>query len=98
MLVKLLKKLKINSYVINILFKLQVFVVLKLCIKYKLINYIVNNILLIQNLTCIKRVKNMQLNGNDFTHSLYWSSARVTAIMLPTMIYLQRIHNLFPKF
>ena len=41
---KISRKLKINSYVINKLFKLQVFCNLKLCIKYKLIDYIVNNI------------------------------------------------------
>ena len=41
---KISRKLKINSYVINKLFKLQVFCNLKLCIKYKLKNYIVNNI------------------------------------------------------
>ena len=35
---------------------------LKLCIKYKLINYIINHIRLTQNLTCIKSVKNMQFN------------------------------------
>ena len=42
----------LNNGVSNLsLFKLQVFVVLKLYIKYKFIDYIINNIRLIQNLT-----------------------------------------------
>ena len=44
----LFRKLNINSYVINKLFKLQVFCSLKLCIRYKLIDHIINNIRLIQ--------------------------------------------------
>ena len=43
-MLKIFRKLKINSYVINKFFKLQVFVVLKLFIKYKFIDNIVNNI------------------------------------------------------
>ena len=53
---KISRKLKINSYVIN---KLQVFIIsfcnLKLYIKYKLIDHMVNNIWLTQNLTCVLR-------------------------------------------
>ena len=43
-MLKIFRKIKINSYVINKFFKLQVFVVLKLFIKYKFIDNIVNNI------------------------------------------------------
>ena len=50
---KLKKKLKINSYAINKMFKIVSFYSLKLCIKYMFIDYIVYNIQLIQNLTCI---------------------------------------------
>ena len=39
---------------------------LKLCVKCELIYYIVNNILLAQNLTCIMSLKNMQFNGYIF--------------------------------
>ena len=41
---KISEKVKINNYVINELFKLQVFCNLKLCIKYNFIYHIVNNI------------------------------------------------------
>ena len=34
---------------------------LKLCIKYKFIDHIINNIWLIQNLTCVLSAKNMNL-------------------------------------
>ena len=50
---KTFRKLNINSYVINKFFKLQVFYNLKLYIKYKLIDHIVNNIQLTQNLTYV---------------------------------------------
>ena len=52
---KIYRKLKINNYVINKLFKLQFFCNLKLCIKYELINHLVNNIQLTQNLTYVLR-------------------------------------------
>ena len=39
---------------------------LKLCIKYKLIDHIINNIRLIQNLTCILRVKERAIEQLDF--------------------------------
>ena len=50
---KISEKIKINNYVINELFKLQVFCNLKLCIKYNFIYHIVNNIQLAQNLISI---------------------------------------------
>ena len=53
---KIFRKLKINSYVINKFFKIASFYILKLCIKYKFIDHIVNNIWLTQNLTCVLRV------------------------------------------
>ena len=51
---KIYWKLKINSYIINKLF-IASFCSLKLCIKYKFIYQIVDNIQLTQNLICILR-------------------------------------------
>ena len=49
-------KLKINKYGINKFFLIVNFCSLKLCLKYKLIDHIVNNIRLTQNLTYVLRV------------------------------------------
>ena len=50
---KISRKLKINSYVINKFLNCKCN--LKLCMKYKIIDYIVNNIRLTQKLTCVLR-------------------------------------------
>ena len=49
------KNKKINTHDINQTFKFQVFCNIKLCIKNKFMDQIVNNIQLAKNLTCVLR-------------------------------------------
>ena len=53
---KISRRSKMNSYVINQMFKFQVFCSIKLCTKNKCIDQIINNIQFEQNLTNMSRI------------------------------------------
>ena len=93
---KISRKSKINSYIINQMFKFQVFCSLKLFIKNKFMDWIINNIWLTQNLTyvfflrtfdmCVKNINNMQFKIFKIrSHIMFFFSGSCSLKLKPSL-------------
>ena len=93
---KISRKSKINSYIIYQMFKFQVFCSLKLFIKNKFMDWIINNIWLTQNLTyvfflrtfdmCIKNINNMQFKIFKIrSHIMFFFSGSCSLKLQPSL-------------
>ena len=93
---KISRKSKIKSYIINQMFKFQVFCSLKLFIKNKFMDWIINNIWLTQNLTyvfflrtfdmCVKNINNMQFKIFKIrSHIMFFFSGSCSLKLQPSL-------------